>query len=191
MAFKSAVAIYDACILYPFHLRNVVVQAAVDGLVDAHWTEAIHDEWIRNLLANTPGLPPEHLQATKQLMKVAVPEATVTGYERHIHTVSLPDPDDRHVAAAAIEAGASMIVTWNLRDFPVAELRKHGLARQSPDAFLVGLYEQAPDMLLASLANARSNLSRTRVSAADFVGILRDQRLVKLAAQIENHVSDL
>jgi hypothetical protein len=84
-----------------------------------------------------------------------------------------------------------MIVTWNLRDFPVAELRKHGLARQSPDAFLVSLYEQAPDMLLASLANARSNLSRTRVSAADFVGILRDQRLVKLAAQIENHVSDL
>lgn len=191
MAFKSAVAIYDACILYPFHLRNVVVQAAVDGLVDAHWTEAIHDEWIRNLLANTPGLPPEHLQATKQLMNVAVPEATITGYDRHIHTVSLPDPDDRHVAAAAIEAGASMIVTWNLRDFPVAELRKHGLARQSPDAFLVGLYEQAPDMLLASLANARSNLSRTRVSAADFVGILRDQRLVKLAAQIENHVSDL
>lgn len=167
------------------------MQAAVDGLVDAHWTEAIHDEWIRNLLANTPGLPPEHLQATKQLMNVAVPEATITGYDRHIHTVSLPDPDDRHVAAAAIEAGASMIVTWNLRDFPVAELRKHGLARQSPDAFLVSLDEQAPDMLLASLANARSNLSRTRVSAADFVGILRDQRLVKLAAQIENHVSDL
>lgn len=191
MAFKSAVAIYDACILYPFHLRNVVVQAAVDGLVDAHWTEAIHDEWIRNLLANTPGLPPEHLHATKQLMNVAMPEATVTGYERHIQTVSLPDPDDRHVAAAAIEAGASIIVTWNLRDFPVAELRKHGLARQSPDAFLVSLYEQAPDMLLASLANARSNLSRTRISAADFVGILRDQRLVKLAAQIENHVSDL
>lgn len=58
MAFKSAVAIYDACILYPFHLRNVVVQAAVDGLVGAHWTEAIHDEWIRNLLANTPVFRP-------------------------------------------------------------------------------------------------------------------------------------
>ena len=191
MAFESAVAIYDACILYPFHLRNVVVQAAVDGLVDAHWTEAIHDEWIRNLLANTPGLPPEHLQATKQLMNVAVPEATVTGYDRHIHTVSLPDPDDRHVAAAAIEAGASMIVTWNLRDFPVAELRKHGLARQTPDAFLTALYEQVPERLTSSLANARRNLSRSRVSASDFIGILRDQRLTKLTAQIEKHLGDL
>ncbi|PIO99672.1 PIN domain-containing protein [Pleomorphomonas carboxyditropha] len=191
MAFSPAVAVYDACILYPFHLRNIVVQVAVDGLVDARWTDVIHDEWMRNLLANTPGLPAEHLEATKQLMHVALPEATVAGYEQHIQTVKLPDPDDRHVAAAAIEAGASMIVTWNLRDFPVAELRKHGLVRQSPDAFLVGLYEQAPDMLVGSLANARSNLSRSRVSAVGFVDILRDQKLVKLAAQIEKHVGDL
>lgn len=191
MAFRPAIAIYDACILYPFHLRNVIVQAAVDGLVDARWTDTIHNEWIRNLLANTPDLPAEHLQATKRLMNVAVPEATITGYERHIQTVNLPDPDDRHVAAAAIEAGASIIVTWNLRDFPVAELRRHGLVRQSPDAFLVGLYEQAPDMLVASLANARSNLSRSRVSAAGFVSILRDQKMVKLAEQIEKHVDEL
>lgn len=191
MEFKSALAVYDACILYPFHLRNVVVQVAVDGLVDARWTETIHDEWIRNLLANTPGLPAEHFQATKQLMNIAVPEATVSGYERHIQTVSLPDPDDRHVAAAAIEAGASIIVTWNLRDFPPSELKKHGLAPQSPDAFLLDIYELAPHLLLASLANARSNLSRSRVSATDFIDILRDQRLVKLATQIEKHVDDL
>jgi len=191
MAFSPAVAIYDACILYPFHLRNIVVQAAVDGLVDARWTEAIHDEWMRNLLANTPALSAEHLAATKQLMDIALPEATVAGYEKHIHAVSLPDLDDRHVAAAAIEAGASMIVTWNLRDFPAAELKKHGLVRQSPDALLVGLYKQTPDMLVGSLANARRNLSRSRISASGFIGILREQRLAKLAAQIEIHVNDL
>ncbi len=56
MASSPAVAIYDACILYPFHLRNIVVQAAVDGLVEARWTDAAHDEWMRNLLANAPGL---------------------------------------------------------------------------------------------------------------------------------------
>ena len=191
MAFSPTVALYDACILYPFHLRNIVVQVAVDGLVDARWTNAIHDEWMRNLLTNTPGLSAEHLAATKQLMNVALPEATVADYEKHIQTVKLPDPDDRHVAAAAIEAGASMIVTWNLRDFPVSELRKHSLVRQSPDAFLAGLYAQAPDTLIGSLANARRNLSRSRVSAHDFIGVLRDQRLVKLAAQIEKHIDDL
>lgn len=191
MAFSPAVAVYDACILYPFHLRNIVVQAAVDGLVDARWTGAIHDEWMRNLLANTPGLSAERLAATRQLMHIALPEATVTGYEKHIEAVSLPDLDDRHVAAAAIEAGASMIVTWNLRDFPVAELKKHGLARQSPDAFLASLYAQAPDMLIASLANARRNLSRSRVSSSGFVGILREQKLAKLAALIERRLDDL
>lgn len=191
MAFSPVVAIYDACILYPFHLRNIVIQAAVDGLVDARWTDAIHVEWMRNLLANTAGLSAERLETAKQLMNVALPGATVAGYEQHIPTVELPDPDDRHVAAAAIKAGASVIVTWNLRDFPVAELRKHGLVRQSPDAFLAGLYEQAPEVLIGSLANARQNLSRSRVSASGFIGILRDQRLVKLAAETEKHLDDL
>lgn len=190
-AFSPAVAVYDACILYPFHLRNIVVQAAVDGLVDACWTDAIHDEWMRNLLANTPGLSAEHLAATKRLMDIAVPEAMVAGYERHISAVSLPDPDDRHVVAAAIEAGASTIVTWNLRDFRVAELRNHGLVRQSQDAFRANLYEQAPDILIGTLAYAQRNLSRSRVSVLGFIGILREQRFVKLAAQIETRLDDL
>jgi len=191
MAFSPPVAVYDACILYPFHLRNIVVQVALDGLVDARWTDAIHDEWMRNLLANTPGLSAEHLAATKRLMDIALPEATVAGYEKHIQAVSLPDPNDRHVAAAAIAAGASTIVTWNLRDFPPAELRKHGLVRLSPDAFLADLYEQAPEMLLGSLANARHNLSRSRVSVSGFIGILRQQGLAKLTAQIAKHLDDL
>lgn len=49
MAFEPAVAVFDACILYPFHLRNIIVQVAVDRLVEGRWTDTIHDEWIRNL----------------------------------------------------------------------------------------------------------------------------------------------
>lgn len=191
MAFNPAIAIYDACILYPFHLRNIVVQAAVDDLVEARWTDAIHDEWMRNLVANTSGLLPERLTATKQLMNAALPSATVAGYERHIDRIALPDPDDRHVVAAAIEAGASMIVTWNLRDFPASELRRHGLVCQSPDALLVNLYEQRPELLIGSLANARHNLSRSRISASAFIGVLRDHALANLAALVEKHIADL
>lgn len=191
MAFSPVVAIYDACILYPFHLRNIAVQAAVDGLVDARWTDEIHDEWMRNLLANTPSLVAGRLKVTKQLMNVALPEATVVGYETHIQTVRLPDPDDRHVVAAAIAAGASMIITWNLRDFPHTELKKHGLTRQSPDTFLTSLYNQAPDMLVGSLAHARRNLSKSNVSVSAFIDILRAQNLTGLAAQIDKHLDDL
>jgi len=122
-------------------------------------------------------------------MNEAVPTAMVRGYEGHITTVDLPDPDDRHVVAAAIAAGASTIVTWNVRHFPLKELKKLGLRRESPDAFLAGLYDQAPELMIGSLANARRNLTKSRVSASDFIAILNNQGLVLLAQRAEGHLA--
>jgi len=190
-AFKPAVAVFDACILYPFHLRNVVVQAAVDRLVEARWTDEIHDEWMRNLMARAPAIPAERLRNTRRLMNEALPAATVSGYEKHISIVNLPDPNDRHVVAAGIAAGASIILTCNLRHFPVKELRKFGLRRETPDAFLSSLYDEVPELTIASLANARRNLTKSGVSTADFVAILTAQRLVELAKRAGNHLADL
>ncbi len=191
MAFEPSVAVFDACILYPFHLRNILVQAAVDRLVDARWTDAIHDEWIRNRTAGAPAIPAERLETTRRLMNEALPTAMVSGYEDYIPAVNLPDPNDRHVVAAGIAAGAAVILTWNLRHFPAKELKKFGLRRETPDAFLSGLYDEIPDLIIASLANARQNLTRSRVSALDFIDILRKQRLVELAKRAQKHVGDL
>ena len=191
MAFSPVVAVCDACILYPFHLRNVIVQAGVDHLVHARWTDEIHDEWMRNLVANVPDLSVERLNATKQLMNIALPEATVSGYEKHIQTISLPDPDDRHVVAAAIEAKATHILTWNVRHFPARALKSHGLVRQTPDAFLADLYDQVPQLLLACLANARRNLSKSGLSAEEFLEGLRNQKLTQLDKRLRGHLGDL
>ena len=191
MAFKPSVAVFDACILYPFHLRNIVVQAAVDRLVEAHWTDEIHDEWMRNLAGGAPAIPFERLQATRRLMDDALPGAIVIGYADLIPTVNLPDPDDRHVLAAAIKTGASVILTWNLRDFPATALKKHGLRRQTPDAFLSDLYDQTPDLVVGSLANARRNLNKSRVSASDFVDILNNQKLRQFAKRARSRLTDL
>ena len=68
MAFEPSIAVFDSCILYPFHLRNIIVQAAVDRLVEARWTDEIHDEWMRNLIVQVPTIPMERLQVTRQLM---------------------------------------------------------------------------------------------------------------------------
>ncbi|HJQ57165.1 MAG TPA: PIN domain-containing protein [Vineibacter sp.] len=191
MALEPAIAVFDACILYPFHLRNIVVQAAVDRLIDARWTDAIHDEWCRNLVAAVPAIPAARLENTRRLMNEALPTAMVQGYENHVAAVNLPDPDDRHVVAAGIAAGAAVILTWNLRHFPVRELKTFGLRATTPDAFLSVLHDQAPDLLLGCLANARRNLTRSRVSAADFIDIMRGQKLTRLAQRVEKHVSDL
>jgi hypothetical protein len=191
MAFEPSIAVFDACILYPFHLRNIVVQAAVDRLVEARWTDAIHQEWIRNLTTDTPTIPVERLQITRRLMNDALPTAMVTGYEMYIPEITLPDPDDRHVAAAAIAAEASLILTWKLRDFPANELKRFGLQTMNPDAFLSGLFDEASGLVISSLANARRNLSKTRVGASDFVTILNRQNLVQLAKRVETYTADL
>jgi len=191
MAFEPSVAVFDACILYPFHLRNIVVQAAVDRLVEARWTDTIHDEWIRNLVIDAPAIPIQRLQVTRGLMNDALPTALVNGYEEHIRRVTLPDPNDRHVVAAGIATNASLILTWNLRHFPENELRKFSLRKMTPDAFLCGLFDEIPDLVIGSFSNARRNLSKTRASASDFIRILESQKLVQLAKLVGKHVSDL
>jgi hypothetical protein len=191
MAFEPSVAVFDACILYPFHLRNIVVQAAVDRLVEARWTDAIHDEWIRNLTANAPAIPRERLLITRRLMSDALPTAMVSGYEEHLPRITLPDPNDRHVVAAAIAADATLVLTWNLRHFPASELKKFGLRRMTPDAFLSDLFDHLPQLVTSSLANARQNLNKSQVSASEFIGILEGQKLLQLARRVKRHVSGL
>jgi len=110
-------------------------------------------------------------------MNEALPMATVKGYEEQIPIVNLPDPNDRHVVAAGITAGASVILTWNIRDFPSRELKKFGLRKQTPDDFLSGLYDQVSDLMIDSLANARRNLTKSKIWPPDFINILNSQNL--------------
>lgn len=113
----SYTVIYDANVLYPSVLRDLLIRVAQARLVRARWTDRILDETFRNLVANRPDLDPRALARTRTLMNEAIPDVLVTGYEPLIGILDLPDPDDRHVLAAAIKVGAQMIVTDNLRAF--------------------------------------------------------------------------
>lgn len=128
--------------LYPSMIRNLLVHLAIHGLIAARWTAAIHEEWIRNLLEDRPDLIRERLERTRGLMEKAVPDAEVTEYEWLIPRLSLPDPDDCHVLAAAIQAGAGVIVTSNLEHFPATTLNVDHIEALSPDALLCRLLNQ-------------------------------------------------
>ncbi|HVZ07790.1 PIN domain-containing protein [Rhodopila sp.] len=190
MASNPPIAVYDACVLYPFHLRNLLVQCAVDRLVDAHWTDAIHDEWIRNLSVNNPALPVRQLNAARDLMNAAVPGALIK-VNTAAPSIDLPDPNDQHVLAAAVTVGASAIVTWNLKDFPAESLRDLGPVAQTPDRFLTALHDANPDILVAVVARARRNLRRSQVPPADFLEALRRQNLTELVSRLEERREDL
>ena len=129
------VVVLDACVLYPAPIRDFLVRLATAGLFAAKWTDQIHDEWTRSLLVTRPDLT-DALERTRALMDQAVPDCLVEGYEPLIEGLSLPDPDDRHVLAAAIRAGAQAIVTINLKDFPAPSLAPYGIEAVHPDTFL-------------------------------------------------------
>lgn len=116
----SFVVVYDACVLYPPPLRDLLVRVARTGVVQARWSERILDECTRSIATNRPDIPGEALMRMRTLLQLALPGATVTGYESLVEEIELPDPADRHVLAVAIAARASAIVTFNLADFPRA-----------------------------------------------------------------------
>jgi len=110
--------IFDACVLYPAPLRDLLLSVATTDLFKARWTEKIHQEWTQNLLRSRSDISESQLQKIVALMNLAVPDCLVKNYEGLIESLELPDPDDRHVLAAAIKCQADVIVTNNLKDFP-------------------------------------------------------------------------
>jgi predicted nucleic acid-binding protein len=130
------IVLYDASVLYPSTLRDLLIRIAQSGLVQAKWTERILDEVFESLGRQRPDLDPDKLDRTRTLMGAAVRDWKVVGYEQLVDALKLPDPDDRHVLAAAVRARAQVIVTSNLRDFPAEDLRAWDIDPKSPDQFI-------------------------------------------------------
>ena len=132
----SFTALFDACVLYPAPLRDLLLRLAFTGLFRARWTDRIHEEWIRNLLKKRLDLRRDALERTRRLMNDSVPDCLVTEYEDLIEGLSLPDSNDRHILAAAIQSGCDVIVTYNLSDFPPSYLEKFAIEAQHPSLSL-------------------------------------------------------
>jgi len=110
-------ALFDANVLYGARLRSLLMELAMSGLFRARWSNDIHREWMTAVSTNT-GIPLQQLQSTRAYMDAAVPDGCISGYEALIPALELPDPHDRHVLAAAIRGGASVIVTFNRATSP-------------------------------------------------------------------------
>ena len=114
------VALYDANVLYPGSLRDLMIRLGCSGLYQAKWTEHILDEAFAAIASEQPEIA-QKLDKPRERMKQAmqaIPDVTVTGYEDLIPSLDLPDPDNRHVLAAAIACNAQVVVTSNVRHFP-------------------------------------------------------------------------
>ncbi len=133
-------ALCDACVLYPAPLRDLLLELALTDLFRAKWSAQIHDEWIQAVLDHRSDLTVAQLRHTRDLMDRHVRDCLVEDFEELIPSLTLPDPNDRHVLAAAIRGRADVIVTYNLTDFPDKALQKYGITPQHPDEFLLHLF---------------------------------------------------
>jgi predicted nucleic acid-binding protein len=185
------IVLLDACVLYPAPLRDLLMHLSLVDVFHAKWTDAIHDEWMENLLKNRPDLKREQLERTRLLMNTHVRDAVVSGYEHLIPTLNLPDQDDRHVLAAAIHTKADIILTFNLTDFPDTVLNPLEIQAVHPDSLLLQLLTNKPEPFVLAAQRQRSQLLKPPKTLDEYLETLAAQGLVQTVAALHQYVSQL
>jgi hypothetical protein len=177
--------VLDANVLFPFRKRDVILRFAQAGLFRARWTDDIIAEWTGSLLARKPQLATS-IGEQESAMRTAFPEAWVTGYRELIADIRLPDPNDRHVLAAAIRCGAQHIITDNLRDFPERALEAFDIEAIGADEFLARTFDLYPAQAIEALRTMRQSYANPPMTPAEFVMDLIAKGLPKVAARLLN-----
>lgn len=136
-------ALLDTSVLFPMTLRDTLLRVASEDLYRPLWSQHILEE-LRARLISRYALDPPDADRIIRLMTQHFPDSLVEGYERLIEETWAPDPDDRHVLAAAITAKVEVIVTANIGDFPQDCEERHGISVQSPDDFLLERFTEDP-----------------------------------------------
>ncbi|MDE0117140.1 MAG: PIN domain-containing protein [bacterium] len=177
-------ATYDACVLHSAALRDFLVRLAETGLFRANWSEDILDEMVSSVLKHRPHLEPAQLERTRELMCEAVPGCLTSGYRALIEGLELPDPDDRHVLAAAIRAGAQVIVTENVADFPAQSLDEYDMEAQTPDVFVLHLIDLSPTAVARVIEEQAAALRQPPLSTSEVLDRLSRSGLPRSVAEL-------
>lgn len=185
------IALYDSCVLYPAPLRDLLMHLALTDLYRAKWTNTIHEEWIRNVLEKRPDLTKKQLERTRNLMNSNIRDCLVEDYEKLIPVLILPDPDDRHVLAAAIRSSSSVIVTYNLKDFPAKNIKKYGIEAQHPDDFLIHLLDLSPSIVYSTIRRLRLSLKKPAIAAEKYLETLNKQKLPQTVNKLKKHLDEI
>lgn len=174
----------DACVLYPTLLRELVIGWAAAGGFTPLWSERILEEWRRAVARNGPqdtGIAEFEIESLTALFpeaKVAVASATEAA-------VALPDPNDTHVLAAAIDGGADELMTLNVRDFPTNALAAHGIIRRHPDEFLLEALHADPRRMAALVDAAMARAQSFGIDTSDRRKLLKRAKLPRFAKALD------
>jgi predicted nucleic acid-binding protein len=188
---SSFTVVFDACVLYPAQLRDLLMHLAVTDLFRAKWSARIHEEWITAVLKQRPDLHRDQLERTRQLMDKHVRDCLVTGYEHLIDGLFLPDPNDRHILAVAIRSSASLIVTENLRDFPSTAIIQYGVEAITADDFLADLFDLDVVVVMAAIKQHKQSLKNPAKTWNQYLDSLEAAGMRQTVGLIRQHLPQL
>jgi len=178
---SKTIVVLDACVLYSAFMRDILLNLAEQGIYEPKWSDIITDEWLRNLLQNRPDLKEANLRRTIGFMEQEFTNPSITNFEHHIPSIQLPDPDDRHVVACAIQCEAEIIVTFDMKDFPVEELQKFGITPKHPDDFVCDLFEKNTKAAITAFNVQREKLKNPPQTKEELLETFRRNGLIKAA----------
>ena len=184
---SSFTAVYDACVLYPSSLRSFLMYLALTDLFRARWSNEIHEEWMRHVEDDHENITRKQVERIRDLMNEHVRDCLVTGYEDLIDAIELPDPGDRHVVAAAIRCGASVIVSKNLKDFPADALNQYGIEAQHPDVFISHLFDLSESLVCQAAHHHRASLKNPKKTVGEYLDSLEAHGLASTVASLREY----
>jgi len=162
-------ALLDACVLFPIAMTDSLMSLATAGLFAAKWTTTIEGEWIAALEEKRPDLRGK-LDVRRDQMRQAVPDWEVSelAWKSCAGGLTLPDPNDVHVLAAALAGHVDCIVTANLKDFPREILDPFGIEVLHPDQFIVSQWDLDQLVTVAAFKRMRTRWKKPEATAEDF-----------------------
>lgn len=165
-------AFLDSCVLVPICVADTLLRLAERDLYRPVWSNAVTGEVVDAVIHVHPGIDRPSLQRRIDDMNTYFPDACVTGWESIEAALVLPDPDDRHVLAAAIRGRADAIVTANLDDFPAEALDPFGIVAVHPDEFLLDQLDLAPKQVIIAIQEQAGNTRNPALSPTDLIARL-------------------
>ena len=143
--------------------------------------------WMDARLRNDSDLERKTLENLRKLMETETLNARVTGYENLIDSLTLPDPDDRHVLAAAIVGECNVIITQNLKDFTEESLSPHDIMAQHPDDFMLNLLKVRTKEFCAAIRIIRGRLKNPPYTVERYLENLNRSGLPMTSSELRRY----
>ena len=180
-------AFLDANVLHPSFLRAALLWFADERLLRPVWSADVLAEWRRSLKGRFPDVDDAKLDLLQGKFTDHFPDAEVTDYQPFIQAIELPDPNDRHVLAAAIVGRCNGIITCNLKDFPANAVARYGIEIVHPDDFIVNVIDLDEARAVAACRRHRAAMGESAPTPDEYLASLERCGLIQAHQRLSGH----